>query len=80
MAVISIPHVESVCIYGNVNVQDPRFIIARVRVVCTHVHLPSVRDIHEYGVKCFTCVLQQQVNLKLSNKNVYQKFERFQMQ
>ena len=38
-----------------------------------------VRDFHEYGVQYFTCVLRQQVNFKLWNKNVYQKLERFQM-
>ena len=72
---ISIPHVELVCIYGNVSVRSS---VQRVGVVCIHVHLPSVRDIHEYGVKYFTCVLQQQVNFKLWNKNVYQKIERYQ--
>ena len=69
---ISIPHVESVWIYGNVNV--------RSSLHECQWYAERVRDFHEYGVQYFTCVLRQQVNFKLWNKNVYQKLERFQMQ
>ena len=69
---ISIPHVESVWIYGNVNV--------RSSLHECEWYAERVRDFHEYGVQHFTCVLRQQVNFKLWNKNVYQKLERFQMQ